>query len=31
VEVGGRSIVLAATLPDEATGGFYRDGKRIPW
>jgi NAD(P)-dependent dehydrogenase (short-subunit alcohol dehydrogenase family) len=31
VEVGARSIVLAATLPGDATGGFYRDGKRIPW
>src|SRR5436309_7838550 len=31
VEVGARSIVLGAILPDDATGGFYRDGKRIPW
>jgi len=31
VEVGARSIVLGAMLPDDATGGFYRDGKRIPW
>jgi len=31
VEVGARSIVLAATLPGDATGGFYRDGKKIPW
>jgi len=31
IPVGARSIVLAATLPDDATGGFYRDGKRIPW
>jgi carbonyl reductase 1 len=31
VPVGGRSIVLAVTLPDDATGGFYRDGKRIDW
>jgi len=31
VPVGGRSIVLAATLPGGATGGFYRDGKRISW
>jgi len=31
VEVGARSIVLGATLPEDATGGFYRDGKRIPW
>ena len=29
VEVGARSIVLGAMLPDDATGGFYRDGKRI--
>ena len=31
VPVGGRSIVLAVKLPANATGGFYRDGKRIPW
>lgn len=31
VPVGGRSIVLAAMLPEDATGGFYRDGKPIPW
>ena len=31
VEVGALSIVLAATLPGDATGGFYRDGKKIPW
>lgn len=31
IAVGGRSIVLGALLPDDATGGFYRDGKRIPW
>jgi NAD(P)-dependent dehydrogenase (short-subunit alcohol dehydrogenase family) len=31
VQVGARSIVLGATLPDDPTGGFYRDGKRIPW
>ena len=29
VEVGARSIILGAMLPDDATGGFYRDGKRI--
>ena len=29
VEVGARSIVLGAMLPEDATGGFYRDGKRI--
>lgn len=31
VAVGARSIVLAATLPSDVTGGFYRDGRRIPW
>jgi len=31
VPKGARSIVLAAMLPGDATGGFYRDGKRIPW
>ncbi len=31
VQVGARSIILGAMLPDDATGGFYRDGKRIPW
>ena len=31
VSKGARSIVLAAMLPADATGGFYRDGKRIPW
>jgi len=31
VPVGGRSIVLGVLLPDDATGGFYRDGKRIDW
>jgi NAD(P)-dependent dehydrogenase (short-subunit alcohol dehydrogenase family) len=31
VEVGARSIVLGAMLPEDATGGFYRDGKRIPF
>jgi len=29
--VGGRSIVLGVMLPKDATGGFYRDGKPIPW
>jgi hypothetical protein len=29
--VGARSIVLGVTLPDGTTGGFYRDGKKIPW
>ena len=31
VPVGGRSIVLGVMLPKDATGGFYRDGKRIDW
>ena len=31
VPVGARSIVLGAMLPDDATGGFYRDGKPIAW
>src|SRR2546428_10903795 len=31
VQVGARSIVLGAMLPEDATGGFYRDGKKIPW
>lgn len=31
VQVGGRSIVFAATLSGEVTGGFFRDGKPIPW
>src|SRR5213594_784458 len=31
VPVGARSIVLGAMLPEDATGGFYRDGKRISW
>ena len=32
VEGGAKSIVWAATLPaDGPTGGFYRDGKKLPW
>ena len=31
VPVGARSIVLGVMLPDDATGGFYRDGKPIAW
>jgi NAD(P)-dependent dehydrogenase (short-subunit alcohol dehydrogenase family) len=32
VEQGAASVVWAATLPaDGPTGGFFRDGKRIPW
>jgi NAD(P)-dependent dehydrogenase (short-subunit alcohol dehydrogenase family) len=31
VPVGAKSIIQGALLPAEATGGFYRDGKRIDW
>jgi NAD(P)-dependent dehydrogenase (short-subunit alcohol dehydrogenase family) len=32
VDQGAASVVWAATLPDNGpTGGFYRDGKPIPW
>jgi NAD(P)-dependent dehydrogenase (short-subunit alcohol dehydrogenase family) len=32
VEQGAKGIVWAATLPyDGPTGGFFRDGKRLPW
>jgi NAD(P)-dependent dehydrogenase (short-subunit alcohol dehydrogenase family) len=32
VETGGRSIVWGALIPDDGpTGGFFRDGKAIPW
>ncbi|MEV8442807.1 SDR family oxidoreductase [Actinosynnema sp. NPDC051121] len=32
VEQGAASVVWAATLPDDGpTGGFFRDGERIPW
>jgi len=32
VEEGARSVVWAATLPDEGpTGGFFRDGEPLPW
>lgn len=32
VEEGAKSIVWAATLPEGGpTGGFYRDGKKLPW
>jgi NAD(P)-dependent dehydrogenase (short-subunit alcohol dehydrogenase family) len=32
VEEGARGIVWAATLPDDGpSGGFFRDGERIPW
>jgi NAD(P)-dependent dehydrogenase (short-subunit alcohol dehydrogenase family) len=30
VPVGARSIVLTATPPGDATGGFYRDGRKFP-
>lgn len=32
VEQGAASVVWAANLPDDgATGGFFRDGKPLPW
>ncbi|MET3596469.1 NAD(P)-dependent dehydrogenase (short-subunit alcohol dehydrogenase family) [Mesorhizobium shonense] len=32
VALGAAGIVWAATLPDDGpTGGFFRDGKRLPW
>ncbi|ONI89194.1 short-chain dehydrogenase [Saccharothrix sp. ALI-22-I] len=32
VKQGAAGVVWAATLPDDGpTGGFFRDGKRIPW
>ena len=32
VAQGAASVVWAATLPDDGpTGGFFRDGKRVPW
>ncbi len=32
VEEGAASVVWAATLPDGGpTGGFFRDGKELPW
>ncbi len=31
VQVGARSIVLGATGLADATGGFFRDGKKIAW
>jgi len=31
VPVGARSIVLGVMLPDDTTGGFFRDGKKIAW
>ncbi|MEU1195588.1 SDR family NAD(P)-dependent oxidoreductase [Streptomyces sp. NPDC005813] len=32
VEEGAASVVWAATLPDDGpTGGFFRDGRSLPW
>ena len=32
VEEGARSVLWAATLPDDGpTGGFFRDGRPLPW
>jgi hypothetical protein len=32
VEEGAASVVWAATLPDSGpTGGFFRDGRPVPW
>ena len=32
VEEGAAGIIWAATLPDKGpTGGFFRDGKPLPW
>jgi NAD(P)-dependent dehydrogenase (short-subunit alcohol dehydrogenase family) len=32
VSKGGKSVVWAVTLPDNGpTGGFFRDGKLLPW
>lgn len=32
VEEGAASVVYAATLPDDGpTGGFFRDGRPLPW
>jgi NAD(P)-dependent dehydrogenase (short-subunit alcohol dehydrogenase family) len=32
VEEGAASVVWAATLPDDGpTGGFFRDGRPVPW
>src|SRR6059058_2986717 len=32
VEAGAASVVWAATLPDSGpTGGFFRDGRTVPW
>ncbi|MGH9861563.1 MAG: short-chain dehydrogenase, partial [Candidatus Acidiferrales bacterium] len=32
VEEGAASVLWAARLPDDGpTGGFFRDGKPLPW
>jgi NAD(P)-dependent dehydrogenase (short-subunit alcohol dehydrogenase family) len=31
LEQGAKSIVWAATLADDTTGGFYRDGRPATW
>jgi NAD(P)-dependent dehydrogenase (short-subunit alcohol dehydrogenase family) len=32
VEAGAASVVWAVTLPDDGpTGGFFRDGRPVPW
>lgn len=32
VAEGAKSVLWAATLPDNGpTGGFFRDGKPLPW
>jgi NAD(P)-dependent dehydrogenase (short-subunit alcohol dehydrogenase family) len=31
LDEGARSIVWAALLDDDTTGGFYRDGHKLPW
>lgn len=32
IDEGAKSVIWAATLPDDGpTGGFFRDGKPIPW
>ena len=32
VEVSAKSVIWAALLPDDGpTGGFFRDGERLPW
>ena len=32
VAAGAASVVWAATLPDSGpTGGFFRDGRPLPW